>query len=155
MIRIYTKERHVEKIRKYLNSLNLEHQIFTIRDNPTLEKFELGISYCYPRKIIEPLLSTPRKGFVNYHPAPLPKYRGPTELEKAIQNKETHWGVTVHYMDENYDMGDIIKIKKIELHEPPTSSEEIGAVSHYFLFQLFKETILDIYEGHVNSYKQK
>jgi len=58
-------------------------------------------------------------------------------------------------MDENYDTGDIIKIKKIELHEPPTSHEELGAVSHYFLFQLFKETILDIYEGRLSSYKQK
>ena len=154
MIRIYTKERHVKKIRKYLNSLNLEHQIFTIRDNPTLEKFELGISYCYPRKIIEPLLSTPRKGFVNYHPAPLPKYRGPTELEKAIQNKETHWGVTVHYMDENYDTGPIIRVKKIPLNEPPSDGNELGPISHYFLFQLFKETIMEISKGKISSKPQ-
>ena len=135
---------------------NLENQIYTINnENIPLSEFDLGVSYCYPRKIIEPVLSTPLKGFVNYHPAPLPKYRGPTELENAIQNKETDWGVTVHYMDANYDTGDIIKIKKIKLHESPRSSEELGAVSHYFLFQLFKETILDIYEGHIKSHKQE
>ena len=156
MIRVYTKTRHIKKIEKFLKMLNLENQIFTTNDeNIPLSKFDLGISYCYPRKITEPLLSTPKKGFVNFHPAPLPEYKGPTELKKAIQNNETCWGVTVHYMDENYDTGDIIIIKKIELHEPPISYEELGAVSHYFLFQLFKETILDIYEGRLSSHKQK
>ena len=154
MIRVYTKQRHIEKIKKFLNSLNLEHEVYTIKDNPPVAPFDLGVSYCYPRKITEPLLSTPKKGFVNYHPAPLPKYKGPTELEEAIKNKEVHWAVTVHHMDENYDTGPIIKIKKFDLHEPPTSSQELGAISHYFLFQLFKETILDIYNGNVTSYKQ-
>jgi len=154
MIRVYTKERHKVKIKEFLSALNLEHEIYTTKDNSPLDNFDLGVSYCYPRKITEPLLSIPKRGFVNYHPAPLPRYRGPTELEEAIRNKEVHWGVTVHYMDENYDTGPIIKIKKFDLHEPPTSSQELGAVSHYFLFQLFKETILDIYNGDVKSYNQ-
>ncbi len=149
MIRVYTKERHKVKIEQFLNSLNLEYEIFTIKDNPSIVSFDLGVSYCYPRKINEPLLSTPKIGFVNYHPAPLPKYKGPTELDEAIKNKETNWGVTVHHMDENYDTGKIIKIKKFNLHEPPTSPKELGAVSHYFLFQLFKETILDIHNGKI------
>lgn len=154
MIRVYTKERHKTKIDQFLNSLGLEHEIYTIKDNPPINSFDLGVSYCYPRKITEPLLSTPKKGFVNYHPAPLPKYKGPTELDEAIKNKEVHWGVTVHYMDENYDTGPIIKLKTFDLHEPPTSPQELGAVSHYFLFQLFKETILDIYKENVKLTKQ-
>jgi len=154
MIRIYTKTRHVSKIHQFLNSIKMEHEIFTTKDTPPISKFDLGVSYCYPRKITEPLLSTPPKGFVNYHPAPLPKYRGPTELEAAITNKEIHWGVTVHYMDENYDVGDIIKAKSFDLHEPLTSPQELGAISHYFLFHLFKETLMDIYEGRITKNKQ-
>lgn len=99
-------------------------------------------------------MSKPIKGFINYHPAPLPKYCGPNELENAIRNRETDWGVTVHKMDQNYDTGDIIKIKRIKLHEPPISQQELGAVSHYFLFELFKETISLIFEGKYESYKQ-
>lgn len=149
MIRIYTKDRHEAKIKQFLNFLDIKHEIFTIKDNSYSASFDLGVSYCYPRKIIEPLLSTPKNGFVNYHPGPLPKYKGPTELDDAIKNKEMQWGVTVHHMNEDYDTGKIIKIKKIDLHEPPTSPQELGAVSHYFLFQLFKETILDIYNGNI------
>ena len=108
MIRIYTKTRHVWKIKQFMDLQNVDYKVFTIKDNPTLEPFDLGVSYCYPRKVAEPLLSTPSKGFVNYHPGPLPKYKGPTELTQAIENKEMDWGVTVHFMDENYDTGQII-----------------------------------------------
>ena len=96
MIRVYTKERHILKITKFLNLINLKHEIYTIKDNPPDSSFHLGVSYCYPRKIINPLLTTPKKGFVNYHPGPLPRYKGPTELDDAIKNKEMDWGVTVH-----------------------------------------------------------
>ena len=141
-IQVFTKIRHTKKIDKFLNSLNFEHKIVTIKDSSPLKKFDLGVSYCYPRKIVEPLLSTPPKGFFNYHPAPLPKYVGPNELEDAIKNKETHWGVTLHKMDENYDTG---KINEFQLHEPPTDPTELGSISHYFLFELFKETIAELY----------
>lgn len=143
MIRVYTKERHISKIKQFLNSLNLKNEIYTIKDNPIDSNFDLGISYCYPRKIKEPLLSTPSKGFINFHPAPLPKYKGPNEYVDAINNKETHWGVTVHKMNEEYDKGEILRIKNIELHEAPNSIEELGSISHYFLFKLFKEIIID------------
>ena len=114
MIRVYTKTRHIEKIKKFLDSQNLEHEIFTTKNEPDekheFEDFDLGVSYCYPRKIVEPLLSLPSKGFVNYHPGPLPKYKGPKESTDAINNKEMNWGVTVHQMDENYDTGPVIEV---------------------------------------------
>jgi methionyl-tRNA formyltransferase len=144
MIRVYTKSRHISKISNFLTMKNLTHEIFTIHENPPDTHFNLGVSYCYPRKISKELLDMPKIGFVNYHPGPLPKYKGPTEYEDAIKNKEIHWGVTVHQMNEEYDSGKIIQILNFDLHEPPTSRDELGALSHYFLFKLFKETIEDI-----------
>ena len=135
----------MQKISKFLDSLKIQYQIFTSKNEPYMEKFDLGISYCYPKKITEPLLSVPKKGFVNYHPGPLPRYKGPNEFEDGIKNNEIHWGVTVHFMDEEYDNGPIIKIKNFDLHEGPKSIQELGAISHYFLFQLFKDTVIDIY----------
>jgi methionyl-tRNA formyltransferase len=145
LIRVYTKTRHIKKIEDFLSSQNIPFETFTVKDESPKTNFDLGVSYCYPRKISKSLLSIPKKGFVNYHPAPLPKYKGPTELDDAIKNKETDWGVTVHHMNEEYDSGEIIKMKQIKLHEHPTSAQELGAVSHYFLFDLFKETILEMY----------
>jgi len=150
LIRVYTKTRHIKKIKEFLTSQNVPFEIFTINDTIQKNDFDFGVSYCYPRKISRELLDIPQKGFVNFHPAPLPKYKGPTELIDAIKNKEVDWGVTVHHMNEEYDSGKIIKIKPIKLHEAPTATEELGAVSHYFLFDLFKETIMDIFYGKLN-----
>ena len=144
MIRVYTKDRHIEKINKFLTSLNLEYEIFTSKDSPKLCLFELGISYCFPKKIIEPTLSQPKCGFINFHPGPLPKYKGPNEYGDAIKNKEINWGVTAHYMTDKFDEGRIIEIQSISLNEPPTSIDELGAISHYFLFILFKKIISDM-----------
>ena len=155
LIRIYTKQRHILKIQKFMKKQNVDFEIFTIKDEPVLEPFDLGISYCYPRKVVKPLLSTPKLGFINYHPGPLPKYKGPTELKEAIKNKETNWGVTVHFMDENYDTGPIIRVKKIKLHEPPILPQELGPISHYFLFQLFKETVMDIFHKKIGAIKKE
>ena len=47
-----------------------------------------------------------------------------------------------------------IKVKYFELHEPPKSTDEMMALSHYFMFELFKETILDIYNGNVSATPQ-
>ena len=79
----------------------------------------------------------------------MPHYKGWKFIDQAIQNKETHWGVTVHDMTDEYDSGKIRKILKFDLHEPPNSVDELGSVSHYFLFNLFKETINDIVKENI------
>ena len=155
MIRVLTRTRHVSKIEKFLTQVGLEHEIYTTNDTPPNTDYDLGLSYTHTRKIIEPELSKPKKGWVNFHPAPLPHYKGWKFIYQAIQNKETHWGVSVHYIDENYDTGPIIKVLPIELHEPPTVFHELAAVSYHFLFILFKETIVDIYNQKFQDVLQK
>ena len=155
MIKVFAKERHVKKIRRFLNSLNLENEIYTIDSTPSDKPFVLGISYGYDKKITKDLLLQSKLGFVNYHPAPLPEYRGRFAMCDAIKNQVMRWGVTVHYMDEEYDTGDIIKVKYFDLHEPPKSTDEMMAISHYFMFELFKETILDIYNDNASATPQE
>ena len=60
-------------------------------------------------KILPPaVLGIPRFGCVNLHGSYLPWYRGRFCSVWAIMNGETHTGVTVHFMDEGIDTGDII-----------------------------------------------
>ena len=91
-----------------------------------------------------------RKGFVNYHPAPLPEYPfGPeykeNSPERGVKDKVMKWGVTAHFMDEEYDHGPIIRKKMFDLEEPPATKDELGSLAHWHLWKLFKETFLDIY----------
>jgi|TARA_B000000460_G_C21434834_1_gene356780 methionyl-tRNA formyltransferase len=149
-IRIFTRERERELIEKFMNSLNIPYEIYTSKDNPKLEAFELGVSYNYTKKIEPPLLYLARKGFINYHPAPLPEYpSGPKfELEtteRAIKEKVMEWGVTLHYMNEEYDKGPIIRKMMFDLEEPPQSRDEIGSLTHWHLWKLFKNSVLEVY----------
>ncbi len=150
MIRIFTRDREKELVKKFMNTLNIPFEIYTSNDSPTLEPFELGVSYNYTKKIEPPLLYLARKGFINYHPAPLPEYpMGPqyekNSPERGVEDKVMQWGVTLHYMDEEYDSGPIIRKMMFELEEPPATKDELGSLTHWHLWKLFKNSILDVY----------
>ncbi|MEY4433492.1 MAG: phosphoribosylglycinamide formyltransferase, partial [Bacteroidota bacterium] len=71
-----------------------------------LLKFPESIVAEYPDKII------------NIHPALLPKYGGKgmygMHVHRAVvENKESKTGITIHYVNENYDEGNIIFQKEV------------------------------------------
>ncbi len=59
----------------------------------------------------------PAKGFFNFHPSPLPAYRGADPIFQQIKNREQTTGVTIHKLDENFDTGPIV-LKEIIKIEP-------------------------------------
>ena len=71
-------------------------------------------------KILPPdILNLPRLGCVNVHSSLLPKYRGAAPINWAILNGEDETGVTIQYMAEGVDTGDILAQVKtpIDLNE--------------------------------------
>ena len=52
---------------------------------------------------------------INIHPSLLPKYKGLNTHSKAIQNKDTFSGCTVHYVSAKLDSGKIILQKKTKV----------------------------------------
>lgn len=75
----------------------------------------LGIVACFPRLVPESLLAVPRHGFLNVHPSLLPDYRGPAPLFWQVQAGESRTGVTVHWMDSQFDTGPIAAQKMVPL----------------------------------------
>lgn len=64
-------------------------------------------------KIPETIINTFRNRIINVHPALLPKYGGKGMYgskvhEAVIAAGETESGITIHYVDEHYDNGDVI-----------------------------------------------
>lgn len=94
--------------------------IFT-RDNwqATLQKViaELEIDavfvLTFPWKIPADLLKLPPRGFINFHYALLPKYKGADPIFWQIKNDEKEGGLTVHLMSEELDEGPVILQEKI------------------------------------------
>lgn len=71
----------------------------------------------FPFKIPAEVLSLPKYGFINFHYAPLPQWRGSNPLFWMIRNKSLAGGVTVHRMTEEYDAGPILLEHSLPLGE--------------------------------------
>lgn len=71
-------------------------------------------------KVPRVLMNATRDGFINVHPSMLPKYRGGNPYSRVIMNGETETGVTIHFMDEGFDTGDIIAQKAYHIHSKAT-----------------------------------
>ncbi len=111
------------------------------------EKIDLVISYLYPKKIKEKLIQLPKIGCINFHPAPLPEFRGVSPYCFGILEDFPYWGVTCHYIDKEFDSGDIIKVKKFDVDLKKETSFSLEQKSQEHLLELFKSIIKIIFEG--------
>lgn len=75
------------------------------------------VSIGYGKYIPSSLFKIPSLGFINLHPSLLPKYRGPAPIRRAIMEGEKEFGITIHFLDEGVDTGDIVAQKKFEFDE--------------------------------------
>ena len=64
-----------------------------------------------------PIINFPPMKTINCHAGALPFYRGRNILNWALINDEKSFGVTVHYMDEGIDTGDIILQRHCEIND--------------------------------------
>lgn len=72
---------------------------------------------CFPWRIPPALLALPPHGFLNVHPSLLPALRGPAPLFWTFWHGRLHTGVTIHFMDEGLDSGDIALQTAVTLPE--------------------------------------
>lgn len=102
-----------------------------------LLKFPQNIIEAYPNRII------------NIHPALLPKYGGKgmygMHIHRAIvNNKEVETGITIHFVNENYDEGAIIYQQKINLIGGETA-EIVAAKIHQLEQEYFPKVIESLF----------
>ena len=69
---------------------------------------DLFVSMSFDQILRVPLYSLPRLGTINCHAGKLPFYRGRNVLNWALINDEKEFGITVHFIDDGVDTGDII-----------------------------------------------
>ncbi|MDN3674397.1 formyltransferase family protein [Flavobacterium branchiarum] len=97
----FPSKKNMEEMRDWIDSIKPDY-IFCIS---------------FPFLIPESVLSYGTNKFINFHPAPLPQYRGPMPIFEVLKNQETETAICAHFMNEKFDEGNIIfndtiKIKK-------------------------------------------
>ena len=100
-----------------------------------------GFLWKIPDNIIE---AFPNK-IINIHPALLPKYGGKGMYgmyvhEAVVKNKESESGITIHYVNENYDEGAIIFQAKCEVKASDTA-EDVATKIHELEMEHFPKVV--------------
>ena len=100
-----------------------------------------GFLWKFPEHILEVF---PDK-VINIHPALLPKYGGKGMYgrhvhEAIVANNETETGITIHYVNKNYDEGAIILQKKTDVL-PKDNPEEVAQKVHELEYRWLPKAI--------------
>jgi len=121
----------VEKAERYkknvqiISKVALEEYTSQIIEFLKTENIDIIVLAGFLLKIPEQLVKAFPNQIINIHPALLPKHGGKGmyghHVHKAvIDNKEKESGITVHYVNEEYDKGEIILQAKCEVSDTET-----------------------------------
>lgn len=107
---------------------------------------DLIVTCAFGQILPKEVLDLPKCGCVNVHASILPKYRGSAPIEYAIMNGDSETGVTIMYMDEGMDTGDIISISKL-----PIEANDTGGTIHNKLSLLGRDALESALENIFNK----
>ncbi len=131
---------------KVLQPSNIRKEYQEILDlNP-----DIIITCAYGQIIPKEILENPPFGCINVHASLLPKLRGGAPIHKAIINGDSKTGVTIMYMEEKLDSGDMIASK-----ETPITMDDNLESLHDRLSMMGKELLLDILPSIFNQTNQR
>ena len=126
---VFTREDfyQTDKILESLKSYNVEFVVLA------------GFLWLIPLNLIEHFT------IVNIHPALLPKYGGKGMYgsrvhEAVVANGETESGITIHYVNEKYDDGQVIFQAKCEVLKEDTA-DDVAAKVHALEYEHFPKVI--------------
>jgi methionyl-tRNA formyltransferase len=109
-------------------------------------KPDLIVTAAYGQILPKSVLAIPRLGCINIHGSLLPLYRGGAPIQYAIMKGETITGVTIMYMAEGLDTGDMIS--RVEV--PIENTDDAGTMFEKLSIagaNLLKNTLPDLIEG--------
>nr|WP_315046645.1 methionyl-tRNA formyltransferase [uncultured Leptotrichia sp.] len=95
---------------------------------------DLIIVVAYGKILPKEIIDIPKYGIINVHSSLLPKYRGASPIHSAILNGDKESGVSIMYIEEGLDSGDVILKETCEITEDDTLGtlhdrlKELGAI---------------------------
>lgn len=116
-------------------------------------KPDLIVTAAYGQILPKELLEAPEYGCVNVHASLLPKLRGGAPIHYAIMQGEKETGVTIMYMAEKLDAGDMLKQRSIPIlatDHVQSMHDKLSALGA----ELLLETLPELFSHTANPVKQ-
>lgn len=137
----------------------IETLVFSPKDYPTKEDYEkvlvgkmqsLKVEWVilagFMRLVGNVLLQAYPHRIVNIHPSLLPAYKGKDAIGQAYRAGEKEVGVSIHYVDEGMDTGEIIAQKSIQL-SGDESMDEVEMMIHAIEHRLYPVTLQSLFRA--------
>lgn len=102
---------------------------------------DVVISFLFWRLIREPLISLGQVGCLNFHPAPLPDFRGLGGYNVAVLEGLAEWGVSCHFVDERFDTGDLVEVERFAIDPAAETALSLDVSSQAHLLGLFQRVM--------------
>ena len=122
-------------------SLTDDESLYAAAAAGRLGDVDLIVSFLFWKRLREPLISLPRMGCLNIHPAPLPDMRGLGGYNVAILEAFREWGVSAHFVDEAFDTGDLVAVERFPIDPDRETAYSLDVMTQERLFQLFREVV--------------
>lgn len=109
-------------------------------------EYDLIVTAAFGQLLPKALLDHPKYGAVNVHASLLPKYRGGAPIHQAIIDGESETGVTIMYMVERLDAGDMIAQQALPIEDQDnvgTMHDKLSALGT----KLLSDTLPSILNG--------
>ena len=116
-------------------------------------KPDLIVTCAYGQIIPKKLIELPKYGCINIHASLLPEYRGGAPIHHAIIDGKDKTGITIMYMNEKMDEGDILYQKEIEISNTDNTSIMFDKLS-VLGSEMIKEFIPKLINGEITPIKQ-
>ncbi len=114
---------------------------------------EIIITAAYGQILPKDLLEFPKYKCINVHASLLPAYRGGAPIHRAIINGEKKTGVSIMYMVEKMDAGDIISQAEIEISDADDTGTMFEKLANLGS-DLLSQTLPSIFAKSINVTKQ-
>jgi methionyl-tRNA formyltransferase len=114
---------------------------------------DLIVTAAYGQILPKAILDLPRYGCINVHGSLLPGYRGGAPIQRSIMNGESVTGVTIMYMAEGLDTGDMISRVEVPITDDDTSGTMFEKLSIAGA-KLLRETLPELIAGRIQAVKQ-
>jgi methionyl-tRNA formyltransferase len=115
---------------------------------------DLFVSMSFNQIFRERITNLPALGTINCHAGKLPFYRGRNILNWAIINDEKEFGITVHFIDEGIDTGDIILQRCFQITDADDYNTLLQ-IAHTECANVLYDAIKLIQSGSFTRIKQK
>lgn len=161
-VSIFTSPRHIDErvtpegqtLRQLLEETRLpyfvteeidENETLLNQIKPTTLGLAMGPAWIFKRSLMDRLGGR----FVNFHPIPLPRYRGGAHYSWRLLRQDHRWGCTIQLIEERLDAGEVIKAYQYTMPDSARIPADDFAVDKEEGLRFLEEFLREVQEGKV------